>query len=698
MFKISTLKLFFLFICVYLQYFNTGYAQMDWAKRAGGSGADQAYSVATDTEGNSYITGYFGNDAEFYTASGVITLTSNGMQDIFVAKYNKDGNCIWAKGMGSKRQSDVANDIAVDRSGNVYIVGNFFDSVFFDPGNNAGKRTAQGTRADVFLAKYDKDGNYRWAISVGGDLGETGRSVDVDEVGNVYIAGLFNGPGDYDPGADTAILRLFGAKQDIFLAKYDSTGKYVWAISVGGPDIDYVDKISVDSIGNVYMAGYFEGASYFNPDSMTFALTSAGNHDIFLAKYDPYGKNKWAINMGSDKEDRACGVAVAPQGHVYISGFFRSDTINLDPKGISKEMHIPVGDADIFLAKYDSNGNYIWSKSMGGESTDNGISVTADRAGNVILLGNFYGPIDVDPGPDTAILYSVNAQNLSRSHFFLAKYDIDGNYIWAESMGGSSTSQPYNLALNNRGELFTTGTFTAIFNPDTKSGWLDDTDFLESKAGWDIYLVKFLCTDTSSSHLETTVCREFVFNGKIYTEEGDYIITLSGSSGCDSTVFLTLSFYELDPNITISNFALGVDRSYATYQWIKDGVDIPGATDSFYNIPEGGNGDYQVRVTNESGCEGISAVYKVENAPSHINNQNNLNGYVSIYPNPAESCFTVFSPIRVEVALSNIEGKVLLLAKSSSKINIEHLPAGIYLLRITDPDGRFIKAEKIVKP
>ena len=159
----------------------------------GSTSDDSVVSMAVDSSGNVYTTGYFYDTVDFDPGAGTANLTSNGLYDVFVSKLDSSGNLVWAKQFGG---TDAAKglSIAVDSSGNVYTTGDFQGTVDFDPGAGTANLTSNGGR-DVFVSKLDSSGNYLWAKSWGGgvDTGlnddDRGRSVAVDSSGNVYTTG-----------------------------------------------------------------------------------------------------------------------------------------------------------------------------------------------------------------------------------------------------------------------------------------------------------------------------------------------------------------------------------------------------------------------------------------------------------------------------------------------------------------------------
>ncbi len=255
---------------------NSGYddifvAKMDsngnwlWAKQAGGTSEEWGIGVAVDSNGNSYVTGFYQESATF----GTITLTSSGGNDIFVAKLDSNGNWLWAKQAGGTSY-DEGVSIAVDTNGNSYVTGDFSGSATF--GTTTLTSSGEG---DIFVAKMDISGNWLWAQQAGGTDYDSGFSVAVDANGNIYVTGSFKESATFGTTTLTSI-----GYSDIFIAKMDSNGHWLWAKQAGGTYYDFGNSIAVDANGNSYATGFFMESATFG----TTPLTSSGGYDIFVAK------------------------------------------------------------------------------------------------------------------------------------------------------------------------------------------------------------------------------------------------------------------------------------------------------------------------------------------------------------------------------------------------------------------------------
>lgn len=402
-----------------------------WAKGAGGTRDDAGYAVAVDSSGNIYMAGVFTSPSITF---GSTILTLAGYGNVFLAKYDDNGNPLWAKSaVGSV--FDMAFSLAVDISGNSYVTGYFksptiaFDTIILtNTGND-----------DLFLAKYDAGGNVLWAKNAAGTGNDFVHNVALDESGNVYLAGFYESP---TLTIDTITLTNMGAN-DIFLAKYNSNGNVLWAKSYGGMGDDEANSCATDVSGNIYLTGYFESPT-LTVDTCT--LTNAGYSNIFLVKYNPNGEVLWAKSEGGTMVDVANSIAADISGKTYLAGYFYSSTITFGSTTLMNR-----GDKDIFLASFDTNGNALWARSAGGTDLDEVFSVAVDVSGNSYLAGYFLSSlIHFD---STALM------NSGGSDIFLADYSNNGNLRWAKRAGGPSYESAFSVAVNASGNAYMTGYF-----------------------------------------------------------------------------------------------------------------------------------------------------------------------------------------------------------------------------------------------
>ncbi|MBK8846298.1 MAG: SBBP repeat-containing protein [Bacteroidetes bacterium] len=412
-----------------------------WAKGIGGTGGDLSYSIAVDKTGNIYTTGTFSGTVDFDPGVGVFNLTSTGSSDIFISKYDNSGNFIWAKSAGGTSSSySYSNSVATDFSGNIFITG-----VFVGPTITFGTTTLTnvGTSGfDIFLTKYDSNGNVIWAKSAGGNWSDQSLSVSTDISGNVFITGLFS----YQITFGTTPLTGAG-DLDIFIVKYDSSGNVLWAKSEGGTGDDRGYCVATDANGNIFITGPFDSPT------ITFGattLTKGGITDIFIAKYDSSGNVLWAKRAGGTKYDIGISVATDASGNVFMTGYFGSPTIKFGTTTLTKT---GVNSLDIFITKYNPNGNVLWAKGAGGTAGEIGYSVATDTSGNAFVSGYFASP--------TITFGTTTLSNAGSNDIFITKYSASGNVLWAKGVGGIDSDVGHSVCTNTSGDVFITGYFSS---------------------------------------------------------------------------------------------------------------------------------------------------------------------------------------------------------------------------------------------
>ena len=407
-----------------------------WLRQSGGDADHINYgnALAVDAAGNVFVTGDFSGQAVF----GDITLTSAGETDIFLAKYDQNGAVQWARRAGGVG-ADAGNHVAVDAAGNVHITGWFRDSATF--GNVTLTNTGEYT---AFVARYDASGNLRWAVRPDRSQYSYGSAVAVDSVGNVLVAGTYEGTMRFNQTE----LRAVG-KTDAFLVKLDSNGRATWALTAGGGGDDFAAGVALDASGNPHLAGSFSANAWFGRNY----LSSLGESDIFVAKFDKSGVLQWARSGGGRGSDFCGAVAVDRTGSVVVAGDFERTA------AIGGQLLTSLGGADIFVARYTADGQPSWAQRAGGAGMDSAYSAAVDAAGNIHVGGEFQGKAGFG---EAAVLMSFG-----ESDIFVAKYASTGALSWVKKFGGVGYDTSGGLALDGSGAVHVTGGFAGDATFDT---------------------------------------------------------------------------------------------------------------------------------------------------------------------------------------------------------------------------------------
>ena len=396
-----------------------------------------------------------------------------------------------------------AGSTATDAQGNVYVTGTFGGRLSF----GALTLSSRLSNLDVFVAKYDVAGNCQWAVSAGGDLPDYGMGLALDATGNVYLTGMYASPAQFGP--QIALPAPVG-RADVFVAKLDPAGNWLWATNGGGAEDDNgaalavnaagtltlagnvgvgptnfgpvplansaaragfvahldangnwlaaaaiegaaIEDVALDAVGNAYVCGSFAGASV-RVGSSTLVNAAASTSDSFVAKLTPAGSWQWATRGGGGGPDRAQAVAVTGNGEVYITGGFSGSAV-FGPAVLASQ-----GPAfDIYAASLDATGAWRWATQAGGTDAEAGSDLALDSSGQPVITGEFFSP---------SIQFGATAFALSgtqgRSDAFVAKLDAAGAWQWALGSSGAGEETGHALALDADGGMYLLGTYLGV--------------------------------------------------------------------------------------------------------------------------------------------------------------------------------------------------------------------------------------------
>jgi len=327
-----------------------------------------------------------------------------------------NGQCTSGNHLFSARYGDFtlqqAADVVVDAAGNIVMVGTFRNELDF--GN--GVKLVNPGDEDVFIAKFDSNGQIVFAKRFGESGYQYGKSIAVDTLGNIYISGDCYTSIDFGGG----ILTTAG-DSDAFVAAFTPSGAYKWAKLFGSSAKQHGDAVSASGGGNVVLAG-----SYFDKINLGGnQLSSKGGRDIFVAQFDSLGNHQWSKSFGDTLSDQAHDVAVDRSDNVVLVGEYAA-TVDFGGGPLTSVL----GSLDVFVVKLSaSNGSHIWSKGFGDASTEDRCnSVSADSKDSVLITGAFSGGIDFGGGPLTATAGAVD--------LYVAKLDSAGTHLWSQGHGG----------------------------------------------------------------------------------------------------------------------------------------------------------------------------------------------------------------------------------------------------------------------
>jgi hypothetical protein len=444
-----------------------------WSSRAGGEHHDYGTSIAVDDFGNTFVVGYF-RDVCHFDEQDKFTLTSKGEADIFVAKFDRVGTIIWVNQVGGSAD-DFARGVAIDAQGNCYVTGSFQSrkaEIMTNTGEEKAAVMEKQSDSEIFVLKFNNKGALSWAHTAGSGPGGSGNALTVDIEGNVYVTGYFVGTGvfedltlnnsgyvdifvaRYDPNGELVWVRQIGGRSDdvatsiavdeqgsvflagafseqmqvaakiklkadglfdAFLIKLDSEGRTAWAVSEGGYMNDIAYGVALDPAGNILLSGGYAGSESFASEYRTHAgyrkprrrytrayfgrtrLTSEGGSDIFVAKYNPAGKMVWVQSVGGNKKgapEAGFGIAVDARGHAHVTGTFAGKVDFGNNSLISR------GIGDLYVMELDRDGRVLWARQAGAVygRPNVGYSIAVDRGGNNYVTGAFQGNVSFGDG------------------------------------------------------------------------------------------------------------------------------------------------------------------------------------------------------------------------------------------------------------------------------------------------------------
>lgn len=364
-----------------------------WAKQFSGNHC-AADKLSVDGDGDIYITGYFGGTTDFDPGSGSFEMITAGNSDVFICKLTTDGDFLWAVQAGAEH-NDAAYDITTDTAGNVFVCGQFYGTSDFDPGKNTYNLTSEGLM-DCFIWKLSAEGKLIWAKAIAGPSTQMGSSIYISKDNFIYITGSTYGIADFDLSPAIYNLPVYG-NSDLFLCKYTAAGDLLWATVIGGSNIEASEDLAVDTLGNVFVCGWFlSQRTDFDP-GVDSCIKNATNGCGFVTKFDSLGNFIWADQFGT-WNTRVRSI-VSGQDKIYFTGNY-AGSADFDP-GSGIHTLSSNGNDDIFICQFHSNGNFECAESVGGTGNDASTNISIHE-NNMFISGYFNDAVDFDPSASTS--------------------------------------------------------------------------------------------------------------------------------------------------------------------------------------------------------------------------------------------------------------------------------------------------------
>ncbi|MBD3638652.1 MAG: T9SS type A sorting domain-containing protein [Crocinitomicaceae bacterium] len=383
----------------------------------------------------------------------------------------------WAGATGSQFIDD-GYSVAIDLESNSYFLGYFHDTVDIDPGPGVSTLVSNGSY-DTYIVKLDSNGIFQWGKSFGGPANDWPRAIEFHN-GFLYAIGWYKETVDFDLGPGTDLFYSVNSSADLYVLKLDLDGNTIWNKSIGGPEGDNGRSIVLDGANNIYVAGRFRDTVDFDP-GLGVSQAYSSNFGAFLLKLNSTGEFEWVRDITGSSSVTGTAVEVDNLGNVYFGGTYY-DSADFDPT-LSTQYLNSLGSRDIFLQKYDTSGNYIWTKTFGGVFADDLASITTDLSGSLYLAGNFQGSMDLDPG--VGIYNALTTGNGDRD-IFIVKLTQTGDFVWGHDFGNVNTDWPFSVKTDQYGNVYTTGTFQGFVDFDPSPEFHSIVD----QGGSDIYVNK----------------------------------------------------------------------------------------------------------------------------------------------------------------------------------------------------------------
>lgn len=536
---------------VFIFFVTISYSQnFSWVKSIGGK-KNETYSKTTaDSHGNVFVAGSFLDTVSFNTTSvGTVSLIGTS-SDIYLSKFDHTGACVWAKQIKGKGAERVGS-LTLDSLGNIYLGGVFDDTTDFDPGIGVVNLYCKGMN-DGFISKFDITGNLIWVKQIGGTMRDDVNEIAIDNSGNIYATGLFQGTCDFNPSLIQSYnLTSPSSTWDGFIVKLDPNGNFSWAKKFGTTSNDYGQALAIDKKKNIIIVGEYQGWR-------------------IILKFDSVGNQIW---LKQTLNGTGYSVKVDQNSNVYTSGNYGS--------GIG------------FINKIDTAGNILWTNYMGGGSGNLTCwEIETDLLSNVYVCGNFTGSIDIDPSVGVYYLTATSTAN-----GFIAKLDPYGNFIWAKQLNGSGWSAQsimYGIKVNNSNDVFLTGKYdyTVDFDPSASVSQLNSAGLS------DAFILKLTQDSCSSltivldsvSNITCSFPQGYAYshaiNGSVpynynwsttpvitnstaaFSTSGIYTLSVSDSKNCQTSTAILVNTYgiqsafDLSANIISNPFRPGTQSTF----------------------------------------------------------------------------------------------------------------------------------------
>ena len=365
-----------------------------WVRQISGNDDDEyGRAIDFDAAGNVYVAGQFASQSASF---GAFTVANQGSFDAFLTKMDTSGNFLWVRTWGGS-QWDEASGISIDSGGVVHVVGDFEETVDFDPGPGVSERSSQGILDDAFLARFNTNGDFQSVVTMGGPAYDWVDSVATDDAGNAYVAGRFEQTAQFGTSDGVTPVQLTSAGgTDGFLMKVSPTGHTDWIRQASAASSVSNSKVGYDGNGHLYFTGGFRDTLDLGPGTASLTNTNGARSDVFFSKWDTSGSLVWTGQIGGLGTDIINDMAFDSQNAPHFIGVFR-ETADLDP-GPTIVERTSLESYDAFTLKLNPDGTFARVETVEGRAGSSFQAVAVDGPGNIYSTSYFWGTVTLPTG------------------------------------------------------------------------------------------------------------------------------------------------------------------------------------------------------------------------------------------------------------------------------------------------------------
>ena len=421
----------------------------------------------TDASGNTYTAGIFRGVVNVATKGQPPTIinSTDAKDDVFVAKYRRDGALLWARRFGGPNY-DTVTALTLAPDGSLYMTGTYQNNIVFATAKAKTTLVSRG-QSDGYIVHLDPNtGVPLWSGSIGGEFDDSITAVTLDSAGRLYIAGWIRIAGNLAPTGKAFNITARGT-DDTFIERIDPVdGHMLWNKVFGeNPTRETVVKMAADPTGGIIASGIFNETVQFDRSSQKFTRTTVGSYDIYIANLTPAGAFRYVRQYGGEHDDLLSDMIVAPNGDLYFTGVLDKDiNVSANP---AKPVYLYSGyDTSIYITRMKKDGTIVWADEIGGDGTPSANALALNSAGDLYIAGAFTNNTNFDPGPGTHFLdTNKNSPGVVPGQFdstdaYLLKLNSAGKFVSVDQIGGPDGSVVFNdLGINAAGNAYLVGQF-----------------------------------------------------------------------------------------------------------------------------------------------------------------------------------------------------------------------------------------------